>query len=332
MPPRRIPLNVFGMGFGLAGLATSWRIAADLDLSSHWVSDILAAVATVGWAGSVVAYLRYAVATSGALSRDLHDMTAGPFVSLAVITPILLVADGIAPYSQVVAAVVIDVLAVLVLLLGGWFTGFWMRGGTELDRLHPGYFLPTVAGGLVASAGLAEVGQQRFAEVMLGLGLVCWAIIGSMILGRLIFRPPLPDALAPTLAIEVAPAAVASLAHFFANGGQVDFFAAVLAGYGLLMVTAQLPLLPRYLRLSFSLGTWAFTFSWTAVAGATLFWIDSTRFVGDRVGSYLVLAAITGLVGGIAARTVLAAFHGRLLPAVVAASEPALGVGNPATS
>jgi hypothetical protein len=35
----------------------------------------------------------------------------------------------------------------------------------------------------------------------------------------------------------------------------------LLAGYGLLMVVAQLPLLPRYLTLSFSLGTWALTFS-----------------------------------------------------------------------
>lgn len=134
------------------------------------------------------------------------------------------------------------------------------------------------------------------------------------------------------MAIEVAPAAVARLAHFFANGGQVDYFAAVLAGYGLLMVTAQLPLLPRYRRLPFSLGTWAFTFSWTAVSGSALFWIAATRFVGDRAAGYLVLAAITGLVGGTAARTVLDARQGRLLPVAATASEPALGVGNTETS
>jgi hypothetical protein len=79
-----------------------------------------------------------------------------------------------------------------------------MRGGTDLDRLHPGYFLPTEAVGLVASAGAAEVGQHRFAQVMLGLRLIC-SIVGSMILVRLIFRPPLPEALLPTMAIEVAP-------------------------------------------------------------------------------------------------------------------------------
>jgi tellurite resistance protein len=121
----------------------------------------LAIVATLVWSTSCLLYLRYALTTGGAFVRDLRDMTAGPFASLALITPVLLTADGIAPYAHGLATVV---LVVLVVLLGGWFTGFWMRGGVELDRLHPGYFLPTVAGGLVASAGAAAVGQQRAAR------------------------------------------------------------------------------------------------------------------------------------------------------------------------
>jgi tellurite resistance protein len=314
MSSTRIPLNLFGMGFGLAGLATAWRIAVDLDLAPHAVSDTLTGIATVAWATSCLFYLRYALTTRGDFGRDLRDMTAGPFASLALITPVLLVADGLAPYAHSTATVLVDVLAVAILLLGGWFTGFWMRGGVELDRLHPGYFLPTVAGGLVASAGAAEVGQVRFAQVMLGLGLICWVIVGSMILGRLIFRPPLPDTLAPTMAIEVAPAAVASVAYLFSTGGHVDRFAAVLAGYGLLMVASQLPLLPRYLHLKFSLGTWAFTFSWAAVASTVLLWIPSAHVPGGRLDSYLVLGAITLLVNAIAARTIVAISRHALLP------------------
>jgi tellurite resistance protein len=88
-----------------------------------------------------------------------------------VITPVLLVADGLAPYAHRTATILIDLLIVMIVALGGWFTGFWMRGGTELDRLHPGYFLPTVAGGFVASASAAEVGQERLAQVTFGLGL-----------------------------------------------------------------------------------------------------------------------------------------------------------------
>jgi tellurite resistance protein len=320
---RRIPLNIFGMGFGIAGLATAWRIGVDQHLAPHEVSDILIGLAAVVWLVSVLLYLRYVLTTRDALTSDLHDMTVGPFASLALITPILLAADGIAPYWRSVAAVIIDVFIVGVILLGGWLTGTWMRGGTDLDRLHPGYFLPTVAGGLVASAGAAEVGQQRLAQFMLGLGIFCWIIVGSMILGRLIFRPPLPDALAPTMAIEVAPAAVASLAYFFAYGLRITPFVTALAGYGLLMVVAQIPLLSRYVRLKFSLATWAFTFSWAAVASTVLFWIAAEHVTGSRPLAYLVLAAISVLVGSIAVRTVVAISEGRLLPQMASANSPA---------
>jgi tellurite resistance protein len=311
---RRIPLNIFGMGFGIAGLATAWRIAVDQHLAPHEVSDILIGLAAVAWLVSVLLYLRYVLTTRSALNSDLRDMTVGPFASLALITPILLAADGIAPYSRSAAAAIIDVFIVGVVLLGGWFTGTWLQGGTELDRLHPGYFLPTVAGGLVASAGAAEVGQERLAEFMLGFGILCWVIVGSMILGRLIFRPALPDALAPTMAIEVAPAAVASLAYFFAHGPHITPFVTGLAGYGLLMVVAQVPLMSRYVRLKFSLATWAFTFSWAAVASTLLFWIDAEHVSGGKTLSYLDLAAISLLVTAIAVRTAVAISQGRLLP------------------
>jgi len=327
MSSTRIPLNIFGMSFGLAGLATSWRIAVDLGLAAHWVSDTLTIIAALVWATSLLLYLRSALSTRGAVVRDVRDMTAGPFASLALITPVLLVADGVAPYLHNLATVLIDILAVAILLVGGWFTGYWMRGGVELDRLHPGYFLPTVAGGLVASAGAAEVGQLRLAQLMLGLGLICWVMLGSIILGRLFFRPALPDALVPTMAIHVAPAAVASLAYLFSTGGRVDGFAAILAGYGLLMIAAQLPLLPKYLRLKFGLGTWAFTFSWSAVASTVLFWIASGHVAGGQVYSYLVLAAISLLVGGVAARTVLAIASNGLLPP--APPSPVLAMADP---
>jgi tellurite resistance protein len=316
MSAAKVPLNIFGMGFGLAGLATTWRIAVTVDLADAWVAVALVIVAACVWLMSVLLYARYVIAHPGALRHDLQDMTVGPFASLAIITPVLLVANGVAPYAHQAATIMIDVLIVATVLLGGWFTGFWMRGGADLDRLHPGYFLPTVAGGFVASAGAAEVGQERLALVMFGLALICWAIVGSMILGRLIFRPPLVEALTPTMAIEVAPAAVASIALFFASDGRITTPITILAGYGILMVSAQVPLLPRYLKLPFSLGTWSFTFSWAAVASASILWIAAGHHTSGRVWSYLILVAITTLIGAVACRTLLSAAHRRLLPQV----------------
>ncbi|MFD0690915.1 hypothetical protein [Actinomadura fibrosa] len=64
----------------------------------------------------------------------------------------LLAAQGLLPYAPRAGTVVFDVFLVLTVLLGGWFTGQWIYGPLAFERLHPGYFLPTVAGCLVAAA------------------------------------------------------------------------------------------------------------------------------------------------------------------------------------
>lgn len=323
----RIPLNVFGTAFGLAGLGTAWHVAAVAGIVPPAVGTGLFVLATGVWVACLAAYLRWALAARGRIATDLQDRTAGPFAALIVIVPILLATNGLAPYAPTAARLLVDLSIVLVVALGGWLTGLWMRSGTDIDRLHPGYFLPTVAGGLVASAGAATVGQRRLAEVLFGLGLVCWLILGSMILARLILRPPLPDPLAPTMAIELAPAAVASLAYFSINGSRIDIVAAGLAGYGLLMVLAQLPLISRYRRLPFMLSTWSFTFSWAAVAATVVTWLAITRPAGSTLWTYLALTAVTVLIGAISVRTITALARGSLFSA-----PPATHPGRPATA
>jgi tellurite resistance protein len=314
MTAARVPLNFFAMPFGLAGLGVTWLTMADDGRVPQAVGDILLAVAAVAWLLVLAGYLRYVLAVGSALVRDLLDPVAAPFASLALITPMLLAVDGLYPHAPGVGRALLDVFLVLTVLLGAWFTGQWIYGPVQLDAFHPGYFLPTVAGGLIASAGAADVGQRRLAEVMLGFGMICWLILGSIMLARLLFRPLPPDPLLPTLAIEVAPAAVASLAYFALDGGRVDAVAAFLGGYGLLMVLAQVRLLPAYARLPFMPSTWAFTFSWAAVATTATYWLNDIRPGGYRVYQYLVLAAISALIGAIAIRTLVAVGRRQLIP------------------
>jgi tellurite resistance protein len=318
MAATRVPPNFFGFAFGLAGLSETWAIAAHDGRAPRIVGTVLAAASGVVWLVVIVGYLRYLLVDHAALRHDLLDPIAAPFLSLAVIAPILWAVVGIAPYHLSAAKAIADVFIVLVALLGGWFTGQWICGPLDFDKLHPGYFLPTVAGGLVASDAAALLGQHTLAETMFGLGIVCWLIMGSMILGRLLFRPQLPTPLLPTLTIEVAPAAVASLAWFDAHGDRVDVVAAFLAGYGLLMVVAQLRLLPMYTKLPFMPSTWAFTFSWAAVASASLHWLNDKRPDGYQAEEYVVALAISVLVAAIAARTLLALARRQLLPSAPA--------------
>jgi tellurite resistance protein len=310
----RIPPNTFGAAFGLCGLAGTWSVAAEAGVAPGWIAQALLAVAAVTWLAVLAGYLVGVLGPAGSLRADLTHPVLSPFLSLALITPMILASAGLAPLAPTAGAVLTDLLIVLTVLHGAWFTGQMIYGEYALDQVHPGYFLPTVAGGLVAATSAAEVGQPALGRVMLGYGTVCWLVLGSIILARLFFRPALPAALAPTLAIEVAPAAVASLAWFALHGGAVDAVAQFLAGYGVLMALAQLRLLPVFLRLRFSIGFWAFTFAWAAVASVVLHWLVTTTPPGHVLWSWVVLAAVTVLIGAIAGRSAVALVAGTLFP------------------
>jgi tellurite resistance protein len=312
---RPLPLDFFSIPFGLLGLADCWLAGAGFGLVPVAAGRIMVAFAAAAWLTVLLAYLRAARSNGVRLGCELADPIAGPFASLAVITPMLAAAGALYPLAHPAGRAVVDVGIAAVVLLAGWYTGQWILGPLEPARLHPGYLLPSVAGGFVASASAGLAGQIELARVLFGLGLVCWIVLGSIILGRLVLGPPLPGPLVPTIAIEVAPPAVATFAAFVIDGHRVDTTVQLLAGYGLLMVVAQIRLLPAYLRLRFMPSFWAFTFAWAAVAFSCMFWLGITHPAGWQAGCYLVLTLIFVLIGGIAVRTVIALARGQLWPA-----------------
>ena len=308
----RLPPNAFGMGFGLIGLSGCWLTCATAALVPPAVGTGLLLLTAVVW---LVLLVAYCAQPGGAhtIGADLVHPVLAPFVTLAAITPMRLAALGLHPYAPRAGVVVVDALIVVLVLHGCWFTGQLIYGDYPLHQIHPGYFLPTVAGGLLGATSAAEVGQRALGLALFGYGVLCWIILGSIILGRLITGPPLPQALHPTLAIEVAPAAVATTAWLSLHDGRIDLVAQLLAGYGVLMVLAQLRLLSLFRRLPFGLGFWSFTFSWAAVVIAAEQWLQSTRPPGFLAWEWLALVAATVLVGGIGARTVVALVRKELL-------------------
>ena len=114
---------------------------------------------------------------------------------------------------------------------------------------HPGYFLPTVAGGLVGAYAAAAVHMHAVAAASFGLGVVCWLLLGSTVLGRLFFRSLLPTALVSHARDRGAAAGRAGTAWFELDRGAIDLVACALGGYAILMLLVQLRLAPVYSRL-----------------------------------------------------------------------------------
>jgi tellurite resistance protein len=315
----RIPPNVFPIPFGLAGLADAWNAARPLLHVSAAVPRVIYVLAAVVWLMVLVAYVAQGPLR---IMADLRDPVLGSFLSLAVITPMILAA-ALAAVAFSAGRVLVVLFLVLTVVLGGWLTGQWIVGDLNEDNWHPGDFLPTVAGSLLGASAAATVHLQAAAEAAFGIGLICWLLLGSMTFSRLFFRPMPPPALVPTLAIEIAPPALAGIAYFALNGGSVNLVAYGLGGYVVIMALVQLRLVPRYARLRFSLESWAFTFSYAAVATDAIAWITVTRPRGTTGYAIVVVTLITVFVAAIAVRTVIALARGQFLPAPQAAELPA---------
>ena len=158
---------------------------------------------------------------------DLRDPVLSPFVSSSALTAVLLAA-ALAQDAPAAGRVLVIVFLAVTIAIGGWLTGQWMTGGIDPDSVHPGYFLPTAAGGLIGANAAAQVHLHALAEASFGIGVICWIMLGSVILNRLFTRPALPSALVPTMAIELGIPAVAGLAYFAVAGRTVSFVACVL--------------------------------------------------------------------------------------------------------
>src|ERR1700744_5250139 len=267
--PRRVPPNFLAIAFGTAGLGETWLVARPELSLPQAVPDVFLVLCALVWAVLVGLYVAQGWAR---IRTDLQDPIVAPFTSLAVITP-MIPGVGLAQTNLTAGRVVVCVFAVATVALGGFLTGQWVVGDLDQAAAHPGYFLPTVAGGLVGAGSLAEVHLRAVAEAMFGIRLLSWFLLGSLILNRLFFTRALPAPLMPTLAIELAPPAVAGIAWFALNGGHIDLGARVLGAYTVLMVLVQLRFLPLFLKLHFSPGFWAFAFSYTAAVSDAIDWI-----------------------------------------------------------
>jgi tellurite resistance protein len=270
----------------------------------------------VVWLVVTIAYL-WNVRSTGRAGTELLDATFAPFTALLFILPMIL---GVAwsATDETSGRTVFFVGLVLTMLLGGWMTGQWIISDLRLVQWHPGYFLPTVAGGFIASTGCATLGHDSLARAMFGYGAICWFALGSIILARLLVETSLPPGLTPTIAIEVAPPVVAGSAWLEINGHHIDTMILFLAGYALLMVVTQVRLFPVYARLPFAPGWWAFSFSYAAAVAFSIRLLALGHPVHERLLVLCLLCLVTVAVAALVARTVAGLLAGTFLPRATA--------------
>jgi tellurite resistance protein len=182
-PARLVTANLSGIPFGFAGLAQCWSTAHAFGSVASWPGQLLWVLTALVYVSLLVPYVRNVIRT-GRVATEVGDRTFGPFTALILIIP-MLIGVALAGPAPRTGMTIFLVSMTMIALYGGWVSAQWIVQTVPLERWHPGYFLPTVAGPLLAAGGCATLGLPGLARVLFGYGLVCWVVLGSIILARL---------------------------------------------------------------------------------------------------------------------------------------------------
>jgi tellurite resistance protein len=296
-----IPLGFFAASLGLSGLSGMWLFAGTTIGAPRAVGDAIALIAGVVWCVLVVGYLRQGPRR---LVTDALDTAAGPLLAAPVMSGLLL-GIVLSEHARTAGHIVVIVFLVAGALLSGLLLGQWQTGGLDRDRLGPAIYLAGGGIGWVGTQAAYAIGLHHIAAVFFGIGVFTWVCVSSIVLDRLFYRPRLSPDLIPSMAIELAPPAVAGSAYFVLEQGRPGLAGYAIAGYAGIAVIAQLRLVPMYRGLNFSPSFWSFTFPCAAVATLALRWLAAEQPAGEKAYAWIIVAAASALVAAIAVRTII---------------------------
>jgi tellurite resistance protein len=333
----RIPLGTLGIPLGLAGLAGAWGAISEYLGVPRAYSEVVWIAAAVSWVWLIVAHTVRGAQSSERLIDQLRHPAQGPLDALVPVVGMLLGAH--LHVYWVAGGVVLTVASIVAAALyGGWMLSFWLSGNLKLESVHGGYFVPLVSAGLVAAIAAEAIGLVPLAIASLAVGVFFWVVVFTLLLARMAFRSQLPAPLLPSLAIIVAPPAVAGMGWFALSGEVGGPVGLSLAGLTAVFALLQLALLPRFLKLPFSLGFWSFTFPYAATVSYAADWLNATRPAGWEAITVALVSVVTLFILTIAARSIILVARARRVLRIAArqasASQPSASsvVTGPVTS
>ncbi|WP_283977153.1 dicarboxylate transporter/tellurite-resistance protein TehA [Sinorhizobium sp. 7-81] len=306
-----VPASAFGIVLGTAGLANAWRAGASYWGLAEEIGTGLAIAAVIVWIVLTALFsLKWLVFRKEALEEVYHPVQCC-FVGLVGVST-MLAAGAMTGLWPEPAKTLFWVGFVYTVAFAVWRTGDLWHGGRDPSTTTAVLYLPTVAGSFVTAIVGTHFAGAVFGQMAFGAGLFSWLAIESVLLHRLLTAVELPEALRPTIGIQLAPPAVGSAAYLSTTSGPPDILIMTMFGYAVLQTLLMLRILPWVMKQGFSASYWAFTFGATSLATSAikLAQRDAGEPMFQLAKVAFALANIT--VGVIAVMSLVLLFRGAL--------------------
>ncbi len=308
-----LPVGLFGSVMGLTGLSVAWRLAS---LRYGVPEGIALGIGGVAAAAFVLLLAGYAVklvtAFAAARAEFRHPIAGNLFGT--VLISLLLLPIVLEPFAHRLAQILWGIGAAGMVLFAWLIVSRWMSDRQQIAHATPAWIIPVV-GLLDVPLALPALGLPPMQELMvlaLAVGLFFAVPLFTLIFSRLVFEPPMPDALKPTLLILVAPFAVGYSAYTVTTG-QTDLFAEalyMLMLFILAVLIGQLRNLP--FCCPFRVSWWAVSFPLAASSIASLRFAAAHPGTVTDVIALALLALATLVIAALVGRTVFGVARGEL--------------------
>ena len=310
----RLQPGLFAIPLGLIGLAGAWRRLVVLGITSGNPASLWLFVAGVGVFGVLLALWLVKLARHAAIAREeWRHPVQGALLALIPINVLLAVALAVPALPLPPAVWLWPTLAAFIMqtVLAWQMVARLSSGQMSADQITPALYLPMVGGGMFGAMTLNALDFSGWAALLFGMGVGAWALLEVRILNRL-FAGPLPVALRPTLGIEIAPAAVGSLAVATLWPALPAEVLVICLGVASVPVFAVLTRWRHWTAAPFSAGFWSFSFPLAAMASATVEAVRRGEWPAQAALAAVLIAS--AVIAFLAVRTLVLISRGRLLP------------------
>jgi tellurite resistance protein len=266
-----LPVGLFGSVMGLTGLSVAWRLAHQRYGVPDGIAVVIAALAMLAFVLVAAGYAVKLVTAFATVRMEFRHPIAGNLFGTILIS-LLLLPIVLAPFAHRLAQILWVIGAAGMLAFAWLIVSRWMSDRQQVAHATPAWIIPVV-GLLDVPLALPALGLPPMHGLMvlaLAVGLFFAIPLFTLIFSRLLFEPPLPDALKPSLMILVAPFAV-GYSTYTETVGQTDLFAEalyMLTIFVLAVLLGQLRTLP--LCCPFRVSWWAVSFPLAACSIAAL--------------------------------------------------------------
>jgi tellurite resistance protein len=266
-----LPVGLFGSVMGLTGLSVAWRLAHQRYGVPDGIAVVIAALAMLAFVLVAAGYAVKLVTAFATVRTEFRHPIAGNLFGTILIS-LLLLPIVLAPFAHRLAQILWVIGAAGMLAFAWLIVSRWMSDRQQVAHATPAWIIPVV-GLLDVPLALPALGLPPMHGLMvlaLAVGLFFAIPLFPLIFSRLLFEPPLPDALKPSLMILVAPFAV-GYSTYTETVGQTDLFAEalyMLTIFVLAVLLGQLRTLP--LCCPFRVSWWAVSFPLAACSIAAL--------------------------------------------------------------